>query len=122
MVAALKGDAKTVKVLLGAGADVDASDRDGYTALIFAAKAGHVMVVEQLLDGGADVDAKAPLTFRERVFPGIFHVAKTAEQHARIEDHWKVVHTLRRGLKREKHTSSNNFKKQHEAKRRYAEL
>ena len=42
----------SVSALLGAGADPDARDSDGDTALIFAASKGHSAVVSALL--GAD--------------------------------------------------------------------
>jgi ankyrin repeat protein len=47
-------------MLLDAGADVNACDRDGYTALMMAAQYGHgyPAIVQMLLDAGADVNAK----------------------------------------------------------------
>ncbi|MGO9568404.1 MAG: ankyrin repeat domain-containing protein [Desulfomonilaceae bacterium] len=40
------------------GADVNAKDNHGWTALMEAAKTGHLDVVKLLLDEGADVNAK----------------------------------------------------------------
>ncbi|MEP7183033.1 MAG: ankyrin repeat domain-containing protein [Betaproteobacteria bacterium] len=51
------GDSARVRVLLAAGADRDARDADGATALMRAAHAGHADVVRALLDAGADVNA-----------------------------------------------------------------
>jgi uncharacterized protein len=44
------------QVLLSVGADIDAQENNGSTALIKAAHAGHVDMVSTLLDHGADVD------------------------------------------------------------------
>jgi len=54
--AAADGDARRVKQLLEAGADPDAADADGRTAVTHAAYGGHAEIVRMLLDRGADVD------------------------------------------------------------------
>lgn len=54
--AAADGDVRSVKRLLEAGADPNAADADGRTAVTHAAYGGHAEVVRMLLDGGADVD------------------------------------------------------------------
>ncbi len=54
-----KGETRNIKGLLGAGAEVDAKDEKGVTALMHASAEGHTQSVEALLDAGADVDAKA---------------------------------------------------------------
>jgi len=54
--AARRGHIGTVKFLLGKGADVNAKDSYGQTALYLAAKQGHKEVVELLMDNGADVN------------------------------------------------------------------
>ena len=46
-----------VKKALDNGADVNAKDIDGWTALIWASENGHTKIVEMLLDKGADVNA-----------------------------------------------------------------
>ena len=56
--AAKRGDAAQAKMLMYAGARLEAATRNGnYTPLHLAAKAGKVLVVKALLDGGADVKA-----------------------------------------------------------------
>ncbi len=55
--AAIEGDVAGIQALLEQGADVNAKDSDGATALIFAASEGHKDVVKVLLDSGADVNA-----------------------------------------------------------------
>jgi ankyrin repeat protein len=47
-----------VQLLLNKGADVEAKDKDGWTALIWAAQGGYEAMVRLLLDKRADVEAK----------------------------------------------------------------
>jgi ankyrin repeat protein len=58
MLAARDGKTDTVKALIEAGADVNAKDRQGKTALVVASEKGHLDSVKILLDNGADVNAK----------------------------------------------------------------
>jgi ankyrin repeat protein len=55
------GDAARASQLLAAGADVNARDAYGATALINAAYSGNAEMVEALLAAGAEVDAKDEL-------------------------------------------------------------
>lgn len=57
--AAEKGDAPKVRQLLQARADVDVEDTNGWTPLIFAAKAGNEAIVELLVRKGADVNHRS---------------------------------------------------------------
>jgi ankyrin repeat protein len=54
--AAARGSLHDVEILLSRGADPDLADRDGVTALIYAAKNGDYALTERLLDAGADPD------------------------------------------------------------------
>ena len=51
------GLTQTVAELLARGADVNAANSDGVTALMIAAKNGHTQTVAELLNQGANVDA-----------------------------------------------------------------
>ncbi|TYC57068.1 ankyrin repeat domain-containing protein [Marinobacter sp. BW6] len=50
------GEKRRVQLLLSAGADVNASDRNGYTPVMRAAENGHLSVVKVLLAAGANVN------------------------------------------------------------------
>lgn len=58
IVAARKGNLDAVKVLVEHGADVDAQQSWGHTALMLASKEGHADVVRFLLDQGANYKLK----------------------------------------------------------------
>ena len=51
-------DSSFLQELIDAGADVNAADEDGQTALMAAAEKGHVSKVRFLLDNGANVNAR----------------------------------------------------------------
>ena len=55
--AASMGDTEKVQTLLAQGADVNAKDNDGFTALMMAAVYGHIDIVHALLTKAADVNA-----------------------------------------------------------------
>jgi hypothetical protein len=59
MSAALGGKIEAVKLLLERGAEVNAKDSSGSTALVGAACSGQTNVVGLLLDNGADINANA---------------------------------------------------------------
>ncbi|MBC7182118.1 MAG: ankyrin repeat domain-containing protein [Marinobacter sp.] len=54
--AAGNGEKRRVQLLLSAGADVNTSDRAGYTPVMRAAENGHLSVVKVLLAAGANVN------------------------------------------------------------------
>jgi uncharacterized protein len=57
--AVTRGDVEPVRQLLRAGADVNARDRHGQTALMLAAHRGYREMVETLVEGGADLNLTA---------------------------------------------------------------
>ncbi|MDA2938760.1 ankyrin repeat domain-containing protein, partial [Acidobacteria bacterium AH-259-A15] len=56
--AARNGQTEKIQALLRAGADVNAKDAAGFTALRYAALRGYTSAVETLLEAGADVNVK----------------------------------------------------------------
>lgn len=79
---ALEGKTSVVKLFLGAGISPDTRDEEGYTALMWAAMAGHSDIVSLLLDKGADQDARDK------------HHGMTALMHAAREGRTDVVELL----------------------------
>ncbi|MDH4172453.1 MAG: ankyrin repeat domain-containing protein [Betaproteobacteria bacterium] len=57
--AAAAGDVFALETMLNAGADVDAKDRYGQSALMLAAHRGHLVAVEALLRHGANLNVTA---------------------------------------------------------------
>ena len=57
--AALEGDCLTIRNMLADGADINALDKYGQTALMLAALHGRFEVVQGLVDAGADLDVTA---------------------------------------------------------------
>jgi rhodanese-related sulfurtransferase len=60
ILAARQGQGVVVQELIAAGADLEAVDRDGNTALWAACYAGQLAVIEQLLDAGANINHQNP--------------------------------------------------------------
>ena len=58
IVAARRGYTKKIERLIQEGADIEAKDKYGWTALLLAASNGHIDVIEFLIEKGADVNAK----------------------------------------------------------------
>jgi ankyrin repeat protein len=57
--AAKLGDASALAAQLAAGAEADALDRFGQSALMLAARGGHLEAVQVLIDARADLDVTA---------------------------------------------------------------
>ena len=79
--AAKAGDIARVQILLDQGADPDARDERGATALHYAAAYGQVDLVQLLVEHGADVNARGP-------------IGNTALIYAAQEGHPEVAHIL----------------------------
>ncbi|KAJ7109047.1 ankyrin repeat-containing domain protein, partial [Mycena crocata] len=81
MVASKRGHSAVVKLLLEHGANIEAQNKDGMTALMKASLEGHRMVVQLLLEQGAKIEG------RDRW-------GMTALMKASIEGHSEVVQLL----------------------------
>src|SRR5579871_6707820 len=60
---AAKGQSAKLKALLDKGAPLEATDRNGRTALMLAAQHGRLDTVKMLLDRGAKADARDKLGY-----------------------------------------------------------
>jgi ankyrin repeat protein len=58
LLAARKGSLRRVSLLIKAGADIEARNRDGWTPLLLSVRQGHIEVASLLLKAGANVNAK----------------------------------------------------------------
>ena len=68
-----------VKALLAAGAEVDAKNNHGITALMAASYGGHTEEVKALLSAGADVNAKDNFNSTALIYAAANGQARTAE-------------------------------------------
>ena len=78
--AAKRGDVESLKAQLRSGADVNAAQGDGFTALHWAAKLGNREVAEILISAGADIEATTRLGSHMPL-----HVAAAAGQAEVVE-------------------------------------
>ena len=70
MFAAMRGDLEMVKLLLDRGCKVDASDNEtGWTALVWARKAGHLEVANLLQARGPAVPEQSVTTGQVEITP-----------------------------------------------------
>jgi ankyrin repeat protein len=58
LIAVQENEREIVELLLGAGANVNAKNKDGQTSLIMAASKGHIKIAEILIANGAKVNIK----------------------------------------------------------------
>ncbi|WP_312708979.1 ankyrin repeat domain-containing protein [Stenotrophomonas sp.] len=68
--AADRGDADAVRLALNAGADLEARDAQGRTAVLLATHGNHVEAARALIEAGADVNAKDALQDSAYLYAG----------------------------------------------------
>jgi ankyrin repeat protein len=93
--ASIKGEAETVRVLLSGGADVNAKNDSGGTALMLASYTGEAETVRALLSGGADVNARDD--------DGV-----TALKLAKLKNHNEIVQILKQAGARTNHSATES--------------
>jgi ankyrin repeat protein len=81
--AARRGDTASIRARLAEGADVNARDRHGQTALMLAAQAGHADAVDALIVGGADLNVTAKYTLTALMLAVVAGHAEVARRLAR---------------------------------------
>jgi ankyrin repeat protein len=81
--AAKSGDAEVARALLQSGADINAKDRYGQTALMLAAHHGHEALVEALIGHGADLNVAAKFRLSALMLAVVAGHAGTARRLAR---------------------------------------
>jgi uncharacterized protein len=57
-IVAVRGDVRAIEMLVAAGAEIDARNEDGCTALHHAASQGHLPAVRRLVELGASLDVR----------------------------------------------------------------
>lgn len=95
MAAAGNGETANVKALLDQGANINARDSLGFTALMFAAKSRNTSTVKLLIAKGADINAKSKMlgytalinaaAFGDEEMVGVL-IAQGANVNARDDD------------------------------------
>ena len=90
--AAQRGHASTVALLLSKGAKVDTKDNDGFTTLLAAVQKGHTEVCELLLEAGGDVEERAPDTLLTPLHSAAINNHETIIKRARgATEHHEIV-------------------------------
>jgi ankyrin repeat protein len=101
------GDRETVAMSIKEGFNVNAKDKDGYTALLIAAEKGDLEMAHLLVEKGADVNAKDKDGYTALMYvayAGNLEIAKIlikngADVHVRDKDGWTALMFARVGKK-----------------------
>jgi hypothetical protein len=97
LAAARKGDTSRVEALLKAGAQIEAQDQDGRTALMLAAQYGRADTVRLLLAQGAQADARDKRGWNAYMLAllspsgGIIHTVHENVLKLLPQPHWRVA-------------------------------
>lgn len=81
--AAIGGDLGCIDSLIAAGAEINAKDKYGQTALMLAAPRGHDEIVGRLIAAGADLDVTAKYGLSAVMLAVVNHQAAIAEALAK---------------------------------------
>lgn len=101
--AAKDGNITTIQKLIDRGADINAKNENGWTALFYAAVTGHEMVVRLLLDRGADINAEdkegwTALSWADaRGYKTVVRLLLNIEADRRMSEEKKVLQLLETG-------------------------
>lgn len=101
------GDKETVAMAIKEGFNVNAKDKDGYTALLIAAEKGDLEMAYLLVEKGADVNAKDKDGYTALIYvaySGNLEIAKIlikngADVNVRDKDGWTALMFARVGKK-----------------------
>jgi len=101
------GDRETVAISIKEGFNVNAKDKDGYTALLIAAEKGDLEMAQLLVEKGADVNAKDKDGYTALMYvayAGNLEIAKIlikngADVNVRDKDGWTALMFARMGKK-----------------------
>lgn len=93
------GDKETVAMAIKEGFNVNAKDKDGYTALLITAEKGDIEIAKLLVEKGADVNAKDKDGYTALMYvayAGNLEIAKMlikngADVHVRDKDGWTAL-------------------------------
>ena len=91
--AAKRGDAPFLAAEIFAGAEVDALDRFGQTALMLASMYGHLDAVQTLIDAGANLDVTAKWGLSATMLAVINHHGSVARALAAAGANLRLVGT-----------------------------
>nr|CDP29975.1 Putative protein of unknown function [Podospora anserina S mat+] len=83
--AASHGRDARIRELLDRGADIDARDEGGFTALMWAVDGGHLSTVRLLVENGADLDARSDQEGNTALMLAAMQVSPSSVMHLLVE-------------------------------------
>ncbi len=95
MSASIKGNMECVQTLVDIGAEINATAKDGFTALMFGAYYGNIEVVKYLLMKGADKSAvtkKGEMAVSIAQKKKFNNIVVALSQNLMVEDYYRISH------------------------------